>query len=88
MKRGQKRKKGVDEVPIHRKHLQKKIRVERDPTQVGPTEVAVILGKTYQRARNLMLAGKFGATKYDEDTRKLSVKRDAVLAFKSGAGSE
>lgn len=63
--------------------LRKKIKRTHDPNNIGPTEVATILGKTYQDARNMMLKGVFGKADYDEVNRKLTVKRDAVLAHKN-----
>lgn len=63
--------------------LKSKIKTVRNPDDLGPTQVAAIIGETYQRARNLMLAGKFGKPDYDENTRKLYVKKAAVLAYKN-----
>lgn len=64
--------------------LRKKIKRVRDANLVGPTEVATILGETYQHARNLMLRGTFGKPQYDEENRSLTVQRDAVLAYTQG----
>jgi hypothetical protein len=80
MKRGKHRKKNRP-VPVKAKPLRNKITIQRDPTRIGPTEVGAIIGETYQRARNLMLKGIFGPSEYDETTRKLTVKREPVLAY-------
>ena len=81
-----KKKRGKKAKPIYpNQGLKSKMKVVRDPNMIGPTQVASLLGETYQRARNLMLAGKFGKPEYDEDTRKLWVKKDAVLALVSGS---
>jgi len=55
----------------------------RDPNKLEPTQVAHIMGITYQRARNMMLLGAFGTADYSETTRKLTVQKTAVLAAKS-----
>lgn len=68
--------------PDKRNHLRGKIKIVKDPSRIEPTEVAALLGKSYQRARNLMLAGKLGEPHYDNDTRKLTVNREQVLAYR------
>lgn len=61
--------------------LRSKMKHVKDPNDLSPTEVAAIIGETYQRARNLMLAGKMGPPHYDDNTRKLTVKKDAVIVY-------
>lgn len=76
------------EKPLSRKQTEKlmKKKIVRDPDDLGPTQVASMIGETYQRARNLMLMKKMGAPRYDEDSRKLSVKRSGVLAYLEATG--
>lgn len=44
--------------------------------------VAAHIKKPYQTARNMMLQGKFGTTKYDEKKRRLTVRADKVRAWR------
>lgn len=44
-------------------------------------QVAALIKKPYQSARNMMLSGKFGPSKYDEESRQLTVKATGVDAY-------
>lgn len=51
-----------------------------------PVQVASFLAISYQSARNNMLAGDYGPSKYDAEKRKLTVMADRVRAAKSKRG--
>lgn len=47
-----------------------------------PVQVASFLSLSYQAARNEMLAGTYGSSQYDPQTRKLTVLASRVRAMK------
>lgn len=49
-------------------------------------QVASYLGISYQKARNNMLAGDYGVTDYNAETRRLTVSAERVRATKSKRG--
>lgn len=56
----------------------RKRKITRDPSRLEIIQVCAIIGEDYQATRTAMLKGAFGATKYDERSRKLTVARTAV----------
>lgn len=49
----------------------------------GVVQVAAHLQLSYQTARNNMLAGDYGVSEYNAETRKLTVPANAVRAMKA-----
>jgi hypothetical protein len=46
-------------------------------------QVAAFIKKPYQTTRNMMLSGEFGLTRYDEKSRRLTVRASAVRTWKA-----
>jgi hypothetical protein len=46
-------------------------------------QVAAFIKRPYQTTRNMMLSGEFGLTRYDEKSRRLTVRSSAVRAWKA-----